>query len=592
MKKQRNFLPEIVDKDESEIKYIISLLRNSTLPDDVKTFVIKCIELALWFPLFLQSKNISLRRLRTMIFGKGYNKKNKNNSNNQDASSDLSMPNAEPDPDPLSGLPDKSKTGTEQSVETSSIVVNLNPLSIDILPENEKKKKPGHGRMPHTVYKNCTEIQLLLRNLVVGDICPSLCGGRLGPYEAGVIIRIRGQNFAQAYRYYIEKLRCNLCGIIIQAEIPPEVGTEKYDESFKAMVALMKYYVGIPFYRQENFQKMLDFPLSDATQWDLIENLAGYCYAPYKTLEYCAANGKVMQNDDTTLRILEVIKQIKEGAAGERTGMYTTGIIANYEGHKIALFKNGRQHSGENVGDVLNLRTVEKGPIIQMSDALSANIPKTMKTILCNCLSHGVRKFKELVDFFEEECIIITKKLSQVFQYDLETRGMNDLERLAYHQQHSKPIMDELQQYMAALIDEHRVEPNSELGKSIQYMQNHWEKLTRFLTVAGAPIDNNIVESALKIAIRNRKAALFYKTVYSAGIGGMLTSLMYTCHLNNQNPHHYLIALQVHQAKVIADPKEWLPWNYLNTIERHQTEQATEVTSSVYSPPEKHGQAA
>ena len=59
MNKQYGNLPDIVEKDESEIKYIISLLKDSNLPDDVKTFVIKCVELALWFPLFLQKKNIS-----------------------------------------------------------------------------------------------------------------------------------------------------------------------------------------------------------------------------------------------------------------------------------------------------------------------------------------------------------------------------------------------------------------------------------------------------------------------------------------------------------------------------------------------------
>jgi transposase len=59
---------------------------------------------------------------------------------------------------------------------------------------------------------------------------------------------------------------------------------------------------------------------------------------------------------------------------------------------------------------------------------------------------------------------------------------------------------------------------------------------------------------------------MVYKTIYSAGIGGMLTSLIYTCHLNNQNPHNYLVALQVHQTQVLANPGKWLPWNYLDAM--------------------------
>jgi hypothetical protein len=149
-----------------------------------------------------------------------------------------------------------------------------------------------------------------------------------------------------------------------------------------------------------------------------------------------------------------------------------------------------------------------------------------------------------------------------VFEHDELTRNMGDNERLAYHQEHSKPIMDECFAYMTLLLEERRIEPNSDLGQALKYMLKHWSKLTRFLTVPGAPLDNNIVERALKIAIRNRKAAMFYRTNYSASIGGMLTSLIYTCHLANQNPHHYLTALQNYKTAVFAAPEQWLPWNY------------------------------
>lgn len=576
LKRQQKYLPEVVDKDESEIKQIIALIRESALPEDVKKFVIKCIELALWLPLFLQKKNISLSRLRTMIFGKGYNKSDKNKPPKDDnAAANTTLP-----PNPLdntehAGLPETSKN------ELASLPPLSNLIIAPLEQSTETKPKPGHGRMPHIVYENCTEIQLLL-NLTAGSPCPTLCGGKLGDYKAGIIVRIRGQNFAQVYRYFVEKLRCNLCGIIIKADIPPEVGKEKYDESFKAMLALMKYYIAIPFYRQEYFQRMLGLPLPDATQWDLIEKLASYCYPVFNLLKKLAANGTVLQNDDTTLRILEVIKQVKEGTAGERVGMYTTGILSLHEGHSIALFINGRQHSGENVGDILKLRSPDKEPIIQMSDALSTNIPKNMQTILCNCLSHGFRKFEELVDYFPPECLYIMKKLSKVFEYDAQTRDMSPDVRLAHHQKYSAAIMDELALYMKRLIDERLIEPNGELGKAIKYMQKHWAKLTRFLTVAGAPIDNNLVERALKIAIRNRKSALFYRTVYSAGIGGMLTSLIYTCHLAKQNPHHYLIALQKHQFKIMAHPQHWLPWNYQGTMADLK---ADDATLQAHSPP-------
>lgn len=552
MKKLYDF-PEVVDKDPSEIKHIIEQINMSALSDEVKNFVIKCVELALWLPVFLQRKAISIHRLRTMIFGKGYNRKDENNA---------TSPNEVEPIEPTNSTQQDGQDTGPVNTDTLQASSTTTPNEPD---QSTHKKKSGHGRNPHTVYQNAIDISLVLK-LTVGDDCPLWCGGRLGPYKPGVIVRVKGKNFAQVYRYHIEKLRCNLCGAIISPKKPADMGNEKYDESFKALMALMKYYVAVPFYRQEQFQRMLGVPLSDATQWRLIEQLAGYCYIIFQVLQRLAANGRVMQNDDTTLRILEVIKQIKEGTIGDRTGMYTTGIVADYEGHKIALFLNGQQHSGENVSDVLKWRDPEKEPIIQMCDALSANVPKGIKTILSNCLSHGFRKFDELRHYFPTECVIITRLLSRVFKFDQQTHCLSPEERLVYHQTHSQPLMEELKQYMASLLLEHRIEPNSDLGAAIKYMQRHWEKLTRFLTVAGTPIDNNVVERALKIAIRNRKSAMFYRTTYSAGIGGMITSLIYTCDLAKQNPHDYLIALQEHHASVLANPECWLPWNYRETM--------------------------
>lgn len=552
-------LPEVIEKDESEIKQIIALIHASALPDDVKGFVIKCIEVSIWLPMFLKNKAVSIHRLRTMIFGKGYNKKNPEPLPDEDNSEETCNPDASSSTtkETIPNQDVKEPSQNAVSDEAAAAVTNKQEI--------KKPKKPGHGRMPHTVYDNCQDIRLLL-SLTVGDSCPTDCGGKLGSYIPGVIVRIKGQGFAQVYRYYVEKLRCHLCGIIIRADIPPEVGENKYDETFIAMLAIMKYFVAIPFYRQEQFQRLLGFPLPDATQWRLMEQLAGFCYAVFNELKRLAGNARLIHNDDTSLKILEVIKEIKEGTKEGRTGMYTTGILADYEGHQIALFLNGRKHSGENVADIIKNRPPDKEPILQMADALSANIPKGMKTILCNCLGHGFRKFDELLDFFGPECQSIVNRLSKVFEYDAQTKGMGLEKRLLYHQKWSKPVMEELKHYMDSLLSEKRVEPNSELGGAIKYMKRHWEKLTRFLTILGAPIDNNIVERMLKIAIRNRKAAMFYKTTYGAGIGGMITSLIYTCDLAKQNPVDYLVALQSHQDKVTKNPGQWLPWNYRDTM--------------------------
>ena len=138
---------------------------------------------------------------------------------------------------------------------------------------------------------------------------------------------------------------------------------------------------------------------------------------------------------------------------------------------------------------------------------------------------------------------------------------MSPEERLRFHQEHSGPLMKQLHDWMEAQFAEHKTEPNSGLGKAISYLLNHWTKPTLFLRQAGAPIDNNIVERALKKAILNRKNALFYKTVNGAWVGDLFMSLIHTFELNGANPFHYLTELQRHAETLKQASAEWMPWN-------------------------------
>ena len=141
-------------------------------------------------------------------------------------------------------------------------------------------------------------------------------------------------------------------------------------------------------------------------------------------------------------------------------------------------------------------------------------------------------------------------------------RGMSPQERLRFHQAQSGPRMAQLQAWMEAQIADRKVEPNSGLGEAIAYMRKHWDQLTLFLRVPGAPLDNNICERALKKAILHRKNAYFFKTHNGARVGDLFMSLIHTCELNGANPFHYLTELQKHARELVAAPGQWMPWNY------------------------------
>src|SRR5207247_9564060 len=128
--------------------------------------------------------------------------------------------------------------------------------------------------------------------------------------------------------------------------------------------------------------------------------------------------------------------------------------------------------------------------------------------------------------------------------------------------------MEELHAWCRQQLDERKVEPNAGLGKAIQYLLRHWPELTLFLRQAGAPLDNNLCERALKLAVLHRKNALFYRTINGARVGDLFMSLIHTCDLNGVNSLDYLIELLRHPKELAASPSEWMPWNYRDTLAR------------------------
>ncbi len=309
----------------------------------------------------------------------------------------------------------------------------------------------------------------------------------------------------------------------------------------------------------------MGIPLAASTQWEVTEREADKIYPVFDELTRQAAQGDVMHNDDTTMKILEVMAENNTASPTPlRTGVFTTGILSIREGRKIAIFRTGRRHAGENLAALLDKRQHGLGPPIQMCDALSRNTSEEFETLLANCLVHGRRNFVDVADNFPEECHDVLETLGQVYHYEAISvkEGMTPKQRLHFHQQNSGPLMAGLYGRLQQRLDEKKVEPNSGLGKAIKYMLNHWPELTLFLRTEKAPLDNNICERALKMAILHRKNSLFYKTEHGAYIGDLFMSLIHTCVLGKINPFEYLTTLQKHSADLFAQPHRWLPLNY------------------------------
>jgi len=448
-----------------------------------------------------------------------------------------------------------------------------------------KPQRQGHGRNGAEDYPRAPRIPVAHATLKHGDPCPeSGCDGRLylQRQEPAVLVRVTGVAPLQAQVYALDRLRCGLCGTVFTAEPPAGVGGSKYDESAAAMIALLKYGCGLPFHRTQRLQRSLAIPLPATTQWDVVAQAAPSLAPALEELVRQAAQGTVLYNDDTTARILKFTAEARAealppGAKQERTGVFTSGVVAETTNGLIALFKTGPCHAGEHLAEVLDQRQ-GCGPPIQMSDALARNRPGDHPTQAASCIPHGRRKFVEVYDAFPAEVAFVLESLRPVFRTDHQAQqhGLSPEARLLLHQQESGPRMQALHGWMAKQIKEHLVEPNSGLGQARAYMQNHWEKLTLFLRVPGAPLSNNLCERALKKAILHRKNSLFYRTLNGAKVGDLFMSLIHTAELHHVEPFDYLVTLLRQEAAVALDSAAWMPWNYTATLARLAAEAATD----------------
>ena len=298
----------------------------------------------------------------------------------------------------------------------------------------------------------------------------------------------------QATVYELERRRCNLCGQVFTASAPEGVGEAKYDVSVAALLALLRYGAGLPMNRLERLQLAFGIPMPVSTQWDLILKAADLLTPAYAELTRQAAQGEVLYNDDTVMRILEK-------APLERKATYTSSILSRAGEHRIALFITGHHHAGENLEAVLKQRAENLSAPIQMCDALAANMvgeAGALNTVLAHCLAHARRRFVEVENRFPEEVEHLLGQLKAVYRNDARAKreGMDPQARLAFHQRESGPVMAGLEAWLQDQIEGGKVEPNSGLGQAIAYMRKHWKELTLFLREPGAPLDNNLCEAS------------------------------------------------------------------------------------------------
>jgi len=256
-----------------------------------------------------------------------------------------------------------AQQGTTENTRTvlarAGIPGETEPTSADRSKPTPGDRRPGHGRHGADAFTGAHRVVVAHRHLKAGDHCPGCLKGKIYSHQPPArLVRLIGRAPIGATVYELEKLRCNLCGEIFTAEAPPEVGPEKYDATAASMIAVLKYGAGVPFARLAGLQQRVEIPLPEATQWEIVHEVATVIQPAFYELLRQAAQGEVVYNDDTSVRVLALRRE----RVDDRTGVFTSGIVSTIDGRQIALYFTGGKHAGENLATVLAHRAATLPP--------------------------------------------------------------------------------------------------------------------------------------------------------------------------------------------------------------------------------------
>jgi len=486
------------------------------------------------------------------------------------------------------------------NAECNSIDNNQKNSPKDGLGESENKNEHSKPKEKRKAGKNKLPLGNIIAHTLSAEekVCPC-CKNKMHKQRPKTRTYVLALPMLSTETHVSESYRCLSCDVQETASKKNDIANEcigRYHFSAVSSLATLRYQCGMASYRMENMGDALGIKVADSTQWYLFENAASIVQPFVCYLEKEAANAPKQHVDDTHNIILDLVKGIEEEQEQAlqqgkdpqkvRSGIHTTNLTGVFPEGQIVLYKTGLHHAGEILAQILSKRTIDE-QIIIMADAASANTSKinlqeNENIKIANCNSHTIRKFKDLADKETETARknrIKNHETSEYLNYFLFryktifknenlTKNMTSKERLYFHQNHSLPLMLEMKNKIEQDIHNKIFEPNDETGKVYKYFSNHFIKLCAFCYFEGAPVCNNLSERMLKSIIRHRKNSLFFKTQLGATVADILTSILFTAKENNLNSVEYLRDLLIYQNLWKQNPKDWLPWNYLDTINK------------------------
>jgi transposase len=362
----------------------------------------------------------------------------------------------------------------------------------------------------------------------------------------------------QVIRHIRKQYACKCGQCIKTAPLPAQpIPKSLASPGLLAHITVSKYADALPLYRQETILQRIgvDIPRATLANWMI---KAGTLIQPVinllrdRLLDY-----DMMQMDETTVQVLN------EPGKSAQSKSYLWLQRGGPPEQPIVLFDYDASRSQS-----VPSRLLEGYAGYLQTDGYSGYnaVVNANQLVHVGCMAHARRKFSEAVKAQgknkktgkAQHGLALIQKLYRV---EKQARAFSPEGRHAHRQEHAKPILERMRSWLDESLP--TVPPGSATGKALNYLNNEWGKLVRYLDDGRLEIDNNLAESAIRPFVIGRKNWLFSQSVAGVKASANLYSLIETAKANGLEPYAYLRHLYTYlpRATSVEDIEALLPGN-------------------------------
>ncbi|MCY1030681.1 IS66 family transposase [Corallococcus sp. BB11-1] len=396
--------------------------------------------------------------------------------------------------------------------------------------------------------------------------CPACGGGDLKPLGKGrtsVVYEYVPAFFER--QVHVQQVLACACGQgVVTAPAPARVVDRgAYGPGFLAHVVTSKCADAMPLHRLAQRVERGGVPMSRSTLTDLFHQSAQVLLPLSSHLLQVIAAAEVVWADETPVRVLDVKKT--------RQGYLWTFLTQTQQGEWLIGYRFSLGRASTTPKDVLG---GTRGALVV--DAYTGYNAVTLPEgrVRIGCWAHVRRRFFDALPTAPEAHVALDFILA-LYRVEAQARDAGLVRTEAHRElrmRHSAPILAALRAWLEEQTPLHP--PKGPLGQALSYARKQWDALTRFVSDARLPLDNNRSEAALRKAALGRKNFLFVGHEAAGENLAGLYALVATCEANGVNPEDYLadvlLRVQTHPNARIGEllPHEWKRLRAANASQR------------------------